>query len=790
MRMAAEKEIRISVRDLVEYVYCSGDLDSRFVGMGKAIEGVRLHQKIQELRKKEASAKGENYLKEVFITKKISYGDFCFIVSGRLDGLIENSKGITVEEIKTTTKPLGSIDEDTYDVHWAQVKCYAYIYLAEREADTVDIQLTYYNADSAEQKMFIRSFGIEELEKHFTEVLGKYNDWAYAIYEWNELRNTTIKKMEFPYKEYRKNQRKLAVAVYRTIVASGRIFIQAPTGTGKTISALFPAIKALGEGNADKIFYLTAKTITRQVALDAIYRMWDKGLRIKAIVLTAKDKICFKEETNCNPEYCEYAKGYFDKVNSVMAEVFENEGIITREVVEGYARRHSICPFELSLDLSYWMDCIICDYNYVFDPRASLKRFFSDGECNYVLLVDEAHNLADRAREMFSAELHKKPFLEIKRLMKNTAPALSKTAGRINSIFLTLKKKGVDMSFCVAREELKEIYTSLRAFINTGEEWLGLNHEDHRYREILQLYFEAVSFLRIYEIFDERYSAYIELSGSDVRLKLFCLDPSMLLGEITGKVKASVFYSATLAPLRYYRDILGGSAEDCSIGLGSPFKESNLSVTIAQNVSTKYLDRENSFTYIADYIYTVINSRKGNYLIFFPSYKYMNDVHALFNEKYPGIETILQKPSMGEGEKEAFLQCFSRDCEKGLLGFAVMGGMFSEGIDLTGDRLIGAVIVGVGLPQVCFERDLIMDFFKGRNGRGFEYAYMYPGMNKVMQAAGRVIRSESDRGVVLLIDERFAGSRYTGIFPREWMYYSKVKSPGELVRILKKFWSQ
>lgn len=788
--MTVKKEIRISVRDLVEYVYRSGDLDTRFVGMGKAIEGTRLHQKIQSLRKDEAEAEGENYQKEVFISQKASFGDFNFIISGRIDGLIESSRGITMEEIKTTSRPLEYINEDTYPVHLAQVKCYAYMYMSENETKSANIRLTYCNPDRDEQKMFTKPVSIEELKQHFSEVLEKYCGWAYVIYEWNELRNRTVKNLIFPYKEYRRNQRKLAVAVYKTISASKRIFIQAPTGTGKTISALFPAIKALGEGNASKIFYLTAKTITRQVALDAVLRMREGGLRIKAIVLTAKDKICFREEADCNPEHCEYAKGYYDKVNLVLTEVFEKEDIITRETVEKYAIMNTICPFEFSLDLSYWMDCIICDYNYVFDPRVSLKRFFTDSESDYVLLIDEAHNLVDRAREMFSAEILKKQFLDIKRLMKDKAPLISKAAGRINSILLSIKKGIEGSSCCITKIELKELYPALREFIGMGEEWLSSHHEDIGYRELLELYFEAVSFLRVYEVFDERYTAYAELSGSDVKLKLFCLDPSKLLGEITGRMKASVFYSATLTPIGYFKDILGGSEQDYRIRLGSPFKNSNLCLSIAHNVSTKYIDREKSLPAVADYIRTVADGRKGNYLVFFPSYKYMNDVYTLFVTKYPGVETILQQPAMTEEEKESFLSCFSQNTEKCVLGFAVMGGMFSEGIDLEGERLIGAVIVGVGLPQVCFERDIIMDFFKHKNGMGFEYAYMYPGMNRVMQAAGRVIRSESDRGAVLLVDERFMSSRYINIFPPEWQHNNRVKNCQELKRILVKFWNR
>lgn len=788
MSMAIEKIIRISVRELVEFGFSSGDLDSRFVGMGKALLGARLHQKLQGLRKSEA-AEGEAYHKEVAISRTVEFAGLTFVVTGRIDGISESARGITLEEIKTTSCPLEHITEDTYPVHWAQAQCYAFMYSEEYGKKISNIQLTYYNTESEEQKVFLKAVEAEELERYFTGLLDKYCGWAYEMYEWSGLRNDTITTLDFPYAEYRKNQRKLAVAVYKTIAEGKRIFIQAPTGTGKTISALFPAVKALGEGNADKIFYLTAKTITRQVALDAIRRMQGKGLRLKTIVLTAKDKICFKEETNCNPEYCEYARGYFDKVNEALKKLFTQEDIITREVLERHARENQLCPFELSLDTASWADCIICDYNYVFDPRASLKRFFLEKENDYVLLVDEAHNLVDRAREMFSAELHKKPFLDIKRSMKSMAPSAAKSAADINSLLLALKKKYAGKNCCIDPLDLKGLNRALREFTGHGEAWLGSNHGKAGHNELLELYFEAVAFMRIYELFDERYTCYIELSGSDVKLKLFCLDPSKLLGEVTGRVKASVLYSATLTPIQYFKDILGGNEKDYNMRLPSPFEASNLSLTIAQDVSTKYKNREKSLAAVAGYIKSVLEARKGNYFVFFPSYKYMNEVYSIFAEQYPGFRIKLQQPAMGEEDKESFLESFQQAAEDGFAAFAVMGGVFSEGIDLAGDRLIGAVIVGVGLPQVCFERDIIMDFFNAKNSMGFEYAYMFPGMNKVLQAAGRVIRNESDRGVVLLVDERFAGSRYVDMFPEEWMHNNKVRSPQELERLLGQFWN-
>lgn len=786
--MDRDSEIRISVRELVEFAYRSGDLDSRFSGMNRALEGASLHRKLQKLNGESAASRGESYQKEVSITCRIHYKDLIFNINGRIDGIMETEQGIILDEIKTIQNSLDSIDEDTFPVHWAQAKCYAYMYAAEKQMEAVNVQITYCSIDGGDIRTLTKVYAFSELEGFFFGILEKYFVWAEMLHKWYLKRDKSIKALAFPYREYRKNQRKLAVAVYKTIDEKKRIYIQAPTGTGKTISALFPAIKAIGEGKGGRLFYLTAKTITRQAALGALEAMEDKGLACKAIVLTAKDKICFKDESNCNPEFCEFAKGYFDKVNGVVREVFEAYNIITRDIVEKYANIHKVCPFELSLDLSLCMDCIICDYNYVFDPRASLKRFFDERENNYMLLVDEAHNLVDRAREMFSAELYKKPFLTIKRAMKSKAPSISKTAGKINTFMLALKKKSMGKSLCLEENELEGLYPLLGELLKLTDEWLSGNRNSEEYGAVLELYFDMLSFQRIGELYDQGYTAYIEHQRNDVMLKLFCLDPSKLLKRITDRVGASVFFSATLTPLYYFRDILGGGSEDYTARFPSPFARENLFLAVAENISTKYAQREKSVGEVVDYIKAVIEGKPGNYLVFFPSYKYMNAAFELFSSLLPEVRAIIQQPSMQEDEKELFLQHFKEGPTETLVGFAVMGGMFSEGIDLAGDRLTGAVVVGVGLPQVCFERDIIMDYFREKNNKGFEYAYMYPGMNKVLQASGRVIRSEADKGVVLLIDERFSRGRYTAMFPEEWKNYIRIVNPGKLGEQLKEFW--
>lgn len=784
--MREQNEIRISVRNLVEFVLRSGNLDSRFMGAGRALEGTRAHQKLQRQRK-EVGAEDYEYADEVWMTHTIEYEGFTLTVEGRADGVITEGNHVAIDEIKTTTQSLEYIDEDYNPLHWAQAKCYAYIYAIQNNLRQIDIQLSYYQLDTEEVKNIRKTFLIDSLEAFFDDLVSRYFIWANFVRDWTAKRNASIKKMEFPFETYRKGQRELAVAVYRTIAQQKKIFVQAPTGIGKTISTVFPSVKAIGEGVASKIFYLTAKTITRQVAEEAFVKMSTKGLQFKSLTLTAKDKICFKEESNCNPEYCEYAKGHFDRVNDAIMEVLTNETGMTREVVEQYAKRYSVCPFEFSLDLAIWSDCVICDYNYVFDPRVYLRRFFDESGGDYVLLIDEAHNLVDRAREMFSAELCKSTFLDGKRIMKEKEPKIAKVLGKLNRFMIDAKKECKDHPYVVKQQEPKEIYPLLRQFTKEAEEWLTKNEQDDGYSQLLDLYFNALEFTRIAEFYDERYVTYIEKTNGDVKLKLFCLDPSYLLSEAVKRGKAAVFFSATLTPVSYFRDMLGGGQEDYTMCLPSPFDRKNLCLLIGHTISTKYKKRETSYDDIVEYINTVVSQKEGNYLVFFPSYQYMHEVFERFSEKYPGINTLLQASGMVEEEREAFLNRFQPDAGQTLVGFAVLGGIFSEGIDLQGERLSGAIIVGVGLPQICPERNIIKHYFDEKNGRGFEYAYMYPGMNKVLQAAGRVIRSESDRGVVLLIDERFAYGSYRKLFPKEWNAYQKVNTINDIAWHLVRF---
>ncbi|MFL0268475.1 ATP-dependent DNA helicase [Candidatus Clostridium radicumherbarum] len=779
--MEEKQKIKVSVRDLVEFVLMNGDIVSGFTGSSRNLDAIKAHQLIQK-------SYGEGFTKEVPLSFVVESEDILLEVGGRIDGLYVNDKEVIIDEIKTTTQDLKLIEEEHNVLHWAQAKCYGYIYSMQNSIQNINIQLTYYNLEEKNTKKFLRNFNITDLQGFFSELVEQYFYWAKLLSSWNIRRNEAIKKLDFPFPFYRKGQREFAVAVYKTVKEGNKLFAQAPTGIGKTMATIFPSLKALEEGHITKIFYLTAKTITRTIAEKALGSLSENGLRIKSLTLTAKEKICFKEKAECNSETCEYAKGHYDRVKTALEDIF-SEDFFTREVIEEYSRKHRVCPFEFSLDLSNFSDCIICDYNYVFDPSANLKRFFLDKGGEYVFLIDEAHNLVDRAREMFSSELSKKSILDLKKKLKTVSPSLSKGLNKINSIFIEYRKKcEEENTYFIQKEAPKELYGILTEFLGTAEKYLLEHKNSDGNDDILDLYFKFYAFLRVAEYYDEKFITYVEKKNNDVIIKMFCLDPSYLLKECMKKGKAAILFSATLSPMDYFMSVLGGDEKSYRIRLASPFPKENLCLMLDSRTSTKYKDREFTYDKISEAINSVISGKQGNYLIFFPSYQYMNEVYNRFKSINEEIEVIIQNPGMTEEEKETFLDSFSENNESTMAAFAVMGGMFGEGIDLTGDKLSGAVIVGVGLPQICLERNIIKDYFNEIKGLGFEYAYVYPGMNKVLQAVGRVIRTENDRGVVLLIDERFSNNVYRRLFPTEWRPIKVSKELSSITKVLDEFW--
>ncbi|WP_319525889.1 ATP-dependent DNA helicase [uncultured Desulfosarcina sp.] len=770
----------IAVTTLVASVLRSGDLDVRFSSPGRSLDGIRIHREIQRRRP-------AGYQAEVPVSLEVETEQLVLAVGGRIDGVFEEEGGAVVEEIKSTTRELADLEDRSDPCHWGQAKAYAYLLARERKLEKVGVRLTYCNVDSKKTLEREETFTLGELESFFKDLIDGYLAWATTQVRWRQLRNTTIDELDFPFASYRTGQRTMAVTVYRTLRDGGQALIQAATGIGKTMAALFPAIKTIGSGDTDRIFFLTARNTGKAAAVGALNLLQGKGLRLKRVCLTAKDHICFCPEAACSPDLCEYAKGHFDRLPDALQDAFAHDNL-DREAIEAVARDRRVCPFELSLELACWADCIVCDYNYAFDPRVYLRRFFDEESGAYAFLVDEAHNLVDRSREMFSATLSKSVFLELRRAVKADLPAVYRAVGKINTWMLAARKQaascGEFRSDTFPPEGLEPL---LRAFLRISERWLAKNRPAPWRELLLEIYFAAGAFCRVLERYDDCYVSCYTAAGKNLETKLFCLDPSKQLKSALQRGRGAVFFSATLTPPGYFQEILGCDADAAKLGIGSPFPRNNLQVLVADGVSTIYAQRKKSVDPIAELIRTFVAGRKGNYLCFFPSYAYMAMVVERFEMLEKMVQVAIQSPEMDDAERARFLDRFSAENRDTLVGFAVMGGVFGEGVDLVGERLSGAVIVGVGLPAICPERDLIRRHFD-EMGAGFDYAYRYPGINRVLQAAGRVIRTSRDRGCLLLVDRRFSDAGYRRLLPDHWQT-GRCRSSGQLEKRLKRFWT-
>lgn len=774
------KIIKISIRNLVEFIMRHGSIDNRYTSSIKAIEGIRGHQRVQK-------SYGDNYTAEVPLKYTLTYEDLEIMVEGRADGILIEDEKTIIDEIKTTTKDLLLIDENTNPLHWAQAKCYGYIYSMQNELDNIDIQITYYNIDTKSTRILRQSYTLKELEEFFFWLIDEYKSWAQLESDWVNKRNESIKKLKFPFENYRPGQRELAVRVYKSITDSKKCFAQAPTGTGKTISTIFPAIKAMGEDKTSKIFYLTAKTITREVAQNTISLMRKKDLNLKAVTITAKEKICKMDEVNCNPEYCPYANGYFDRINNSLKDILAKYNDYSKDNIEKISEEYMLCPFELSLDLTNLSDVIICDYNYVFDPRVYLKRFFDTKTTDYTFLIDEAHNLVDRAREMYSATLNEEKFVKVKKLISKKDKRITRVIKEIQSYFEDKLEDltTLDENDLVESEAPLELCEILSSFIKFVDEYLARTNEENE--ELMDLYFDVYSFLSISDFYDKNYTTIYTKTFNGMTIKIYCVNPQKVIEEKMKKAKSNIIFSATLIPMDYFMKMYSYDEEDFIINLKSPFDVKNRLLMIGDNVATTYNKRFETSEDIASYIANCVQAKKGNYMVFFPSYKYMDLVFDKMKENYPNINTSIQESNMSEEEKEEFLSMFDEDNKETHVGFCVLGGHFSEGIDLTNDKLIGVIIVGVGMPQIGIERDIIKDHMKDSN-KGFDYAYVYPGMIKVLQAAGRCIRTDDDKGVILLLDNRYSQRRYQSLFPYEWYPNFRVRKSDDVKTLCEKFW--
>ena len=823
------QELHTSVRNLVEFILRGGDIDNRSGRMitDAMMEGSKIHRKIQR-------SMGEDYQAEVPLALTIEAEEYMLVIEGRADGIAygefpnQNSEKeaytqdtfldrtgkseemVYIDEIKGVYRNVATMEAPVY-VHKAQAMCYAYIYALQNHLDQIGVQMTYCNLDTEDVKLFQEVFAWDALADWFGNLIAEYRKWADWQIMWRRKRQESIQNLEFPY-PYREGQRKLVGDVYRTIRRGKNLFLQAPTGVGKTISTIFPAVKAVGEELADRIFYLTAKTITATVAKETFGLLREQGYQAKIIQLTAKEKLCLCGNTaieqeaadqdnpypdfpqiklECNPQNCPYAKGHFDRVNDAVFELLQASDLFTREEILAQARKHRVCPFELSLDVATWCDNILCDYNYVFDPNVYLKRFFQDSSKEkYLFLVDEAHNLVDRSREMYSATLYKEDILAVKKIMKPHNQAIARTLDKCNKAMLDFKRECENYSVC---ESVGVLTFYLMRLVSQMEEFFEKPREFPDKKTVLDFYFELRNFVNIYDLVDENYVIYDEMQEDGrFMIKLFCVDPSKNLQKCIDKSVSTIFFSATLLPINYYKRLLSTKEDNYAIYAQSTFDETQRLLAFGRDVSTKYTRRGPAeYEKIARYIRAAIRSKKGNYMVFFPSYKMMQDVYDVFvrveresdtrngvavsdeqNIEEESLEEsltiIMQHSNMNEAEREEFLQAFEQEDGGTLVAFCVMGGIFGEGIDLKNDRLIGAVIVGTGLPQISNEREILKQYYDKQGLSGFDYAFRYPGINKVLQAAGRVIRTQEDRGIIVLLDERFLQSDYNALYPREW----------------------
>ena len=753
--------VGVAVRTLVDFVLKSGDLAFAFRGTRRALEGLRAHQKIQ-------SGRPAGYTPEIPVRHRLETKRIVLAIDGRIDGVFQDGADTVIDEIKSTRRELKALRDEPDARHWGQAKLYAWMYAAEQGLERIDVQLTYYHLETGRTLEIRQRFAFATLAAFAEALVTEFLAWAEGLDEWRRRRDRAIQALVFPFESYRAGQRRMAVAVYRAIQEGHPAMIQAPTGIGKTLGTVFPAVKAMGAGLTSRVFYLTARTTGQRTVEKTLALLGAAGLAFKSLTLTAKDKLCPHPEAACTPEECPRARGHYDRLKGARQAAFEQMAL-DREALTRLAGMHAVCPFELGLDMALWTDMVIADYNYAFDPRVYLRRFFEETGNDFIFLIDEAHNLVDRSREMFSAALDKQAFLDLRRDLREDHPVLYRTLGRVNAWLATARRECLNAGGAVAAVAPPEaLLPRLMRFMTRAEKWLLQNIKTPWREDLMQLYFDAAAFLRVAEQYDRAYATCYAGDARDLRLKLFCIDPARQMAEALTRCRAAVFFSATLTPFDYFNTLLGGNACTQFLRLPSPFPRENLCLAIDGRISTYYREREQTADAVVAAIADLVRHRPGNYLVFFPSYAYLQMVHTRFARRHPDLSACVQAAGMTESDRDDFLAQFGDGIPDPLVGFVVMGGIFGEGIDLAGDRLAGAVIVGVGLPGIGLERDLIRDYFETQRQAGFDFAYRLPGFNRVLQAAGRVIRTSRDRGFVLLLDQRYGHRRYRALFPAEW----------------------
>lgn len=771
---------KVSVRELVAFVHNEESIDNRKQSNHTALEGSKIHRKLQQ-------SMDENYQSEVSLKTVYQGKQFDIRLEGRCDGIWQKENQIIIDEIKTGEHTFEQLEDATLQLFMAQAKIYAYIYALQEKLEEVVVMVHYFCTQDEKIDEYQNQYSFDELNDYYQETMKEYEKWLIFLDKYRQNRQKKLQALQFPYNNYRKGQRELSIAVYRTLSQEKCLFMEAPTGTGKTLSTLFPALKAMGEYNQGRIFYLTAKTITRQVALDTMKLFEEQQSEIKTIEISAKEKICFMNECKCNPDYCPFAKNYYQKQKLAIWDLLNNGHFYSREQISEVAKKYECCPFELSLDLSLYSDVIVCDYNYLFDPQVYLKRFFELEETDSYFLVDEGHNLISRAREMYSKALSLQLIKDFKKLLPKHHRKHHKILQQFIEYCEESRKLLKDRDYLFQKELPDKL-------IDLGYRWSEyfrdflLELKDEIPTWLQNLYFDLMSFLKISEYYDDHFTFLVELVNHELQFKIFCLDPAHFIKQKLDFGKGSVLFSATLSPVQYYQNLLVGHTDDLTFRQSSPFNQNQFQVLVADYLPMTYKYRSQVVDSLCELIKKATDIKVGNYFCFFPSFSYMEEVYQRYIQLYPEAEVLIQSRELKDVEKEAFLANFQAQNEQVVLGFCVLGGVFSEGIDLKKNRLIGSIIVSVGLPQISKEQEELKKYFDEKNQQGFYYIYQLPGFNKIMQAAGRVIRTEEDRGVILLIDQRFGRKDYMQLYPAHWSKGVVVHDLNSMLNQLKQFW--
>jgi DNA excision repair protein ERCC-2 len=747
---------KIGVRDLAYFIHQSGDLTTEFFSNHDMLVGSRAHDFLQS--QYSSLDKAEYYIK-----REISYLGKTYILDGYIDGVLNEDETIIIEEIKSTTKELDEITIEYHKEHLAQAKIYAYLYALENNMDVINIRLTYISVIDYDVKSFDMIAKFDELEDFTLSTLEAYISWLNMLDSSKNDKNETLKTIKFPFESERMGQRTLMKATYKALTNNEILYCIAPTGIGKTMATMFSALKTLNENY--KLFYLTAKGSGKNAPLDAIRILKDKGLKIKAIDITAKKKICNAKMGHCNPDECPYTKDYFSKLNEATKEIFSKYDIYSEDVILEITNKYKICAFEFSLYLSYFCDIVIADYNYAFDPSARLIRYFEDDTYKPKVLVDEAHNLVDRSRDMYSANITELDIRTLRKYLNGYKPSIRNDCNKALEILDSYREFLVDRTTIFENSMNHDLNVILRNIFQKCDQIFEENKKIKDKDIALESYFKIMDFLNISEIFSENHRVIIKLIDDKIYMTYFCLDASkFILETIKESIYGIVFFSATLYPIEYHANLIT-AGEGKFLELDSPFDPNNLDIIINSSVSTKYKNRIDSIDSIIEAIEVVTESKSGNYIVFFPSYQYMNMVLEQIID--PNYEIIIQKNNLTELEKNEIINKF-KTTKNTKVGFFVMGGVFSEGIDYIGDALSGVIIVGVGLPLICDENNLLKEYYESTYNNGFNYAYTYPGFTKVIQAVGRVIRDYNDRGIAILMDERFVYNEYQQLMPKHW----------------------